>query len=97
MDWDTVDFACNAELTDNGFDFAEKSDMRTKASYCYNAMIGACKDSSCTVGIAQASVTGYKDVSVNSVKTLMSTLAQQAASIIAARDENARDLKTFVE
>ena len=47
-------------------------------------MKGACKDSSCPKGIAQASVTGYKDVSINSEKTLMSTVAQQVASIIAA-------------
>ena len=31
MDCDTVDSACDGELTDDGFDFAEKSDMRTKA------------------------------------------------------------------
>ena len=61
-------------------------------------MEGDCKDSICTVGIAQASVTGYKDVSINSDKTLMSTVAQQAASISAAgTKKRSCDLKTFVE
>ena len=43
----------------NAFDFAEKNAVctETRFSYSYNAVKGACKDSSCTVGVAQASVT----------------------------------------
>ena len=67
----------------NGFDFAEKNAVctETRYSYSYNAVKGACKDSSCTVGVAQASVTGCKDASTDNEKTLMSTVA---VSIIAA-------------
>ena len=43
----------------NGFGFAEKNAVctETRFSYSYNAVKGDCKDSSCTVGVAQASVT----------------------------------------
>ena len=68
----------------NGFDSVEKNAVCTETHYSdsFDAVKGACKDSSCTVRIAQASVTGYKDVSTDSEKTLMSTVAQQAVSII---------------
>ena len=35
----------------NGFDFAEKNAVctETRFSYSYNAVKGACKDSSCTI------------------------------------------------
>ena len=49
-------------------------------------MNGACKDSSCSVGIAQASVTGCKDVSINSEKTNVNS-GTEAGSIIAAGTE----------
>ena len=70
----------------NGFDFAEKNAVctETRHSYSYNEVKGACKDSSCTVGVAQTSVTGHKDVSTDSEKTLMSAVAQQAVSITEA-------------
>ena len=70
----------------NGFDFAEKNAVctETRYSYSYNAVKGSCLGLGCTLGVAQASVTGYKDVSTDSKKTLMSTVAQQAVSIIEA-------------
>merc|ERR1712107_332575 len=42
---------------------------------------GTCKASSCTVGLSQGSVTGYKDVSTDSQQALMSAVAQQPVSI----------------
>merc|ERR1712227_13151 len=64
VDCDTVDSGCNGGLMDNGFAFAEKNAMCTEDSYSYTARKGTCKASSCTVGLAQGSVTGYKDVSI---------------------------------
>ena len=53
---------------DNGFNYAEKSDMCTEASYShsYTAMKRDCKAWSCTVRIAKGSVTGHRDVFTNS-------------------------------
>ena len=45
VDCVTVDSACNGELTDNAFAFAED----TEASYSYTARKGARKVSNCTV------------------------------------------------
>ena len=44
-------------LMGNGFDFAGKNAVCTEThkNYSYNAMKGACKDSSCTVGVEQVS------------------------------------------
>ena len=53
---------------DNGFAFAEKNAMCTENSYSYTGTQGMCSASSCTVGLVQGSVTGYKDVTVNSVE-----------------------------
>merc|ERR1712227_541260 len=74
---DTVDSGCNGGLMDNGFAFAEKNAMCTEDSYSYTARKGTCKASSCTVGLSQGSVTGYKDVSTDSEQALMSAVAQQ--------------------
>ena len=48
----------------------EKNGQCTEASYSYTATEGTFKDSSCTLNIVQASVTGYKDVSVVGERTL---------------------------
>ena len=47
----------------------------------YTAKNGTCKTSSCTVGLAQRRVTGYKDVSTDRVQAMMSGVAQQLVSI----------------
>ena len=57
MDCDPVDSACNGELMDNSFGFAEKNDRCTEASYGYTTTKGTCKVSSYTLDIVQGSVT----------------------------------------
>ena len=47
----------------------------------YTATNGTCKTSSCTVGLAQRRVTGYRDVSTDRVQAMMSGVAQQPVSI----------------
>jgi len=86
VDCDTVDSACNGGLMDNGFAFAEKNAMCTEESYSYTGTKGTCSASSCTVGLAQGSVTGFKDVTVNSVEALMTALAQQPVSVAIEAD-----------
>ena len=63
----------------NGFDFAEQNAVCTETRYRALVMIRVAP-----LGVAQASVTGYKDVSTDSEKTPMSTVAQQAVSTIEA-------------
>ena len=48
-------------------------------------MKGACKASSCNLEIAQGSVTGIKDMSTDSEKSLKSAVAQQPSSRQALR------------
>merc|ERR1712135_52248 len=83
-----VDSGCNGGLMDNGFAFAEKNAMCTEDSYSYTARKGTCKASSCTVGLSQGSVTGYKDVSTDSEQALMSAVAQQPVSIAIGADQS---------
>ena len=47
----------------------------TETSYSYTAVKGTCKASCYTVGIAQAGVTGCKDVFTDREQALMSTMA----------------------
>ena len=65
---------------DNGFAFAEKNAMCTENSYSHTGTQGMCSASSCTVWLVQGSVTGYKDVTVNSVKVLMAALARNSTT-----------------
>merc|ERR1712087_719334 len=66
VDCDKVDSGCNGGLMDNAFKFAEENAICTEKSYPYKAVGGSCKASSCTTGIPKGSVTGFKDVTVNS-------------------------------
>ena len=53
----------------------------------YTATNGTCKTLSCTVGLVQRRVTGYKDVSTDRVQAMMSTVAQQPVSISIEADQ----------
>ena len=85
VDCDTIDFARNGGLVDNGFDFADKNALCTEASFSFNAMKSACEASSHTIGFVQKSVTRHKDAYTNSEKVFMSTVAQQPVSILEAQ------------
>lgn len=71
---------CNGGLMDDGFDFAEATNVCSESSYPYTAVDGTCK-TSCTTALPQGSVSGYKDVKKNSMNDLMSAVAQQPVSI----------------
>merc|ERR1712226_1595446 len=80
VDCDHVDSGCQGGLMDNAFQYAEKEAICTEASYPYQGVGGTCAASSCTVGLKQGSVTGYKDVG-STEQDLMSAVAQQPVSI----------------
>merc|ERR1712187_281355 len=88
VDCDKQDSGCNGGLMDTAFTYAEKHALCTEGSYPYNAKGGTCKASSCTVGIAKGSVTGYKDVSSDSEQAMMSALTQQPVSIAIEADKS---------
>jgi len=88
VDCDKVDSGCNGGLMDNAFKFAEKNAVCTEGSYPYKGTGGTCKASSCTVGIAKGSVTGFKDVSSDSEQALMSAVNQQPVSIAIEADKS---------
>merc|ERR1712072_1666453 len=72
---------CNGGLMDNAFKYAEKNAICTEDSYKYKGTGGTCMASSCTVGLAKGSVTGYKDVAKNDMNALMEAVSQQPVSI----------------
>merc|ERR1719333_623493 len=51
---------CGGGLMDNGFKYAKENAMCTEESYPYTAKNGKCTASSCSAGIPEGSVTGYR-------------------------------------
>lgn len=87
VDCDHVDQGCNGGLMDNAFKYAEKNALCTESSYSYKGRKGTCMASSCTVGIPNGGVTGFKDVS-SSENALMEAVAQQPVSIAIEADKS---------
>merc|ERR1711976_792021 len=88
VDCDKVDSGCSGGLMDNGFTFDKSNALCTEDSYPYKAKGGTCVASSCTWGLAKGAVTGYKDVSPNSMSAMMSAVAQQPVSIAIEADKS---------
>merc|ERR1712079_306157 len=89
VDCDKVDQGCSGGLMDNAFRYAEKNALCTERSYSYKARRGTCEASSCTVGIPQGGVTGYKDVAKDDMQALMEAVTQQPVSIAIEADKSA--------
>merc|ERR1711981_414193 len=79
---------CSGGLMDYAFQYLKTHHVCTEASYGYTAQNGNCHDSSCTAAIAAGGVTGYKDVSKDDTKALMSAAAQQPVSIAIEADQS---------
>jgi C1A family cysteine protease len=88
VDCDKVDSGCQGGLMDNAFAYAEKNAICTEESYGYTATGGTCKASSCTVGIPEGGVTGFKDVAADDEQALMDAIAQQPVSIAIEADKS---------
>merc|ERR1719210_188888 len=65
VDCDHGDNACGGGLMQRAFKYAKGHAICTEDSYPYEAKSGACRESSCSVGIPQGSVVGYKNVLAN--------------------------------
>merc|ERR1712032_701937 len=89
VDCDKVDQGCNGGLMDNAFKFAEKNAICTEGSYPYTGRGGTCEASSCTVGVPNGDVKGFKDVTADSEQALMSAVQQQPVSIAIEADKMA--------
>merc|ERR1712014_113224 len=61
----------------------------TEGSYPYKGRGGTCEASSCTVGIPNGDVKGFKDVTADSEQALMSAVQQQPVSIAIEADKMA--------
>jgi len=88
VDCDKSDHGCQGGLMDNAFGYAEKNALCTENSYPYHAAAGRCKASSCTVGIPEGGVVGFKDVARDSGEALMEAVAQQPVSIAIEADKS---------
>merc|ERR1711945_40707 len=74
-------------MGDPAFLYAEQHVMCTEESYSYVDRAGTCSALSCTVGIPEGCVIGYKDVAANSDQSLMEALAQRPVSIAIEADK----------
>merc|ERR1712224_685518 len=74
-------------LMDNAFKYAEKNAICTEKSYPYKAKGGRCEASSCTVGIPEGGVTGFKDVEQKDLQAMEEAVAQQPVSIAIEADQ----------
>merc|ERR1711972_1051668 len=89
VDCDKVDSGCSGGLMDNAFQYAEKNAICTEESYSYTGRGGTCKASSCTVGIPNGGVTGFKDVAKDDMQALMEAVEKQPVSIAIEADKAA--------
>lgn len=90
VDCDKRDSGCNGGLMDQGFSYEKGAAMCTEDSYPYTARGGSCSASSCTTGIPQGGVTGYRDVQGES--GLESAVEQQPVSVAIEADQSAFQL-----
>ena len=73
-------------LMNNAFAFANKKAICIESSYIYTGTKVTYSSSSCTVGLALGSVTGFKGVTVNSVEAHMDALVQEPVSVAIGAD-----------
>eukprot|EP00403_Amphidinium_massartii_P031907 CAMPEP_0178433198 /NCGR_PEP_ID=MMETSP0689_2-20121128/32780_1 /TAXON_ID=160604 /ORGANISM="Amphidinium massartii, Strain CS-259" /LENGTH=505 /DNA_ID=CAMNT_0020055215 /DNA_START=83 /DNA_END=1601 /DNA_ORIENTATION=- len=83
---------CHGGSMDLGFKYEEGHGICTEDSYKYLAKDGICKAGSCTVGIPQGGISGYKDVAEDDEQALMSAVAQQPVAVAIEADQMAFQL-----
>jgi len=92
VDCDEQDSGCSGGLMDTAFGYAKANALCTEESYPYTAKAGHCSSKNCTVGLPQGAVTGFKDVTADDEKALMSAVQQQPVSIAIEADKTAFQL-----
>jgi len=85
---------CNGGEMDDAFQYAETVGFCTEGSYPYTAVDGTCAASSCTVGVPQGGVTGFKDVTPGDYNALLDAVAQQPVSVAIEADQSVFQLYT---
>jgi len=90
VDCSKQNHGCGGGSMDLAFQYVKKNGLCTEESYKYIAgggHAGKCKTSSCTMGLGEGQVTGFKDVAQNDVQALMSALMQGPVSIAVEADK----------
>merc|ERR1712084_294 len=88
VDCSWLNMGCNGGMMDRAFSYSESHPLQTESDYPYQAKKGACQKSSCSTGIPQGGVTGYKDVDSDSKEALMEAVQQQPVSIAIEADKS---------
>jgi len=91
LDCDTVDSGCGGGLEYQGWNFFKDQNQGicTENSYPYTAQNGACKESSCTIGIPAGGITGVTHVEKGSASALQSALNSNPVAIGIEADQSA--------
>merc|ERR1711953_1175508 len=92
VDCDHGDDGIKGGLMDSCFQFAEQNALCTEESYPYKAKRGTCQKATCTVGIPQGGVIGFKDVESGDEQAMMSAVKGQPVSVAIEADKAAFQL-----
>jgi cathepsin L len=82
VDCDSTSYGCNGGWEDHAFAYAEKHGLALESEYPYTARDGTCKQK--TGGVE---VSGYKDVTPDSIDALKSAIATQPTSVTIEADQ----------
>jgi len=83
---------CQGGAMVNAFDYLQSNPACTESSYPYEAQEGTCRQSTCTVGIPDGKVQGFKDVPQQDMNALMEAVAQQPVAVAIEADQVAFQL-----
>ena len=83
---------CNGGSMDLAFEYLEKYDVCTEASYPYKAKQGQCHETNCTVAVPKGSIVGFKDVTPQDTNALMEAVSEQPVSVAIEADQMAFQL-----
>jgi C1A family cysteine protease len=80
---------CHGGLMDNGFKYIENNGLCTEDSYPYTAANGKCQADTCTTGVKQGQMSGFKDVERDDMQALMEAVSEGPVSIAIEADHQA--------
>jgi len=88
VDCDKRDSGCQGGIMETAFQYAQQTAICTEDSYRYTGSAGSCRASSCTAGLPQGQVTGFKKVS-QGASNLMSAVSSGPVSVAIEADQSA--------
>jgi cathepsin L len=91
LDCDSQDAGCNGGLEYTGWNFfkSQNEGICTESSYPYTARNGACKYSTCSLGMPAGAISGVTHVSSGSATALQSAINKQPVAIGIQADQSA--------